>query len=144
MEVYRNNGEDLIPVLFVCRRDIKPLQLCTHLLTMSALAGIKLVPLPLNAEKTLSKILYLSKVSCLLIKLSSNNTSVEEEALRVCLHEVSLIQTPWLTNPSLPIHYNSTHIKILETVSNIKPKKVESKILFKTHNTKSDIKTALK
>ncbi|CAO3635667.1 unnamed protein product [Cunninghamella echinulata] len=122
MEVDINNDEDLTPVIFICRRDIKPLQLCTHLLSMSVLTGIKLVPLPLNAEKALAKTLNLSKVSCLLIELSSNYTSVEEEALRVCLHEVSLAQASWSTNP-LSVHYNNTCIKILETVSNVKQKK---------------------
>ncbi|CAO3636705.1 unnamed protein product [Cunninghamella blakesleeana] len=107
MEICKDNDKDLIPVLFVCRRDIKPLQLCTHLLTMSALAGIKLVPLPLDTEKTLSKVLYLPKTSCLLVKLSSKSMSIEEESLSVCLHEVSLVQTSWLTNP----HYQ--HIIIM-------------------------------
>ncbi|KAI9306552.1 hypothetical protein BJ944DRAFT_46968 [Cunninghamella echinulata] len=126
-EVDTDNDKVLTPVIFICRRDIKPLQLCTHLLSMSVLSGIKLVPLPLNAEKTLAKTLNLSKVSCLLIELSSNYTSVEEEALRVCLHEVSLTQASWPINPSLPVHYNNTCIKILETSSNIKQKKIKPK-----------------
>lgn len=138
-EVDINSDKGLTPVIFICRRDIKPLQLCIHLLSMSVLSGIKLVPLPLNAEKALAKTLNLSKASCLLIELSSNYTSVEEEALRVCLHEVPLTQASWPTNPLLPVHYNNTCIKILETSSNIKQKKITPE----PHTTKSVI-TALK
>lgn len=61
--------DDKMPVIFICKREIKPLQLCQHLLYMAAMAKIRIVPLPADSEVKLSKALQLNRASVLLLEV---------------------------------------------------------------------------
>lgn len=58
-----------MPVLFICKREIKPLQLCQHLLYMAALTKVRLVPLPAESENKLSQALHMNRASVLLMEV---------------------------------------------------------------------------
>lgn len=56
--------------IFVCKRDMKPPHLCTHLLTMAPLTSTKIVSLPQGAEIKLAKALGLQRASCIAVDVS--------------------------------------------------------------------------
>jgi hypothetical protein len=70
IEAKERQDSDKMPVIFICKREIKPLHLCQHLLYMAALAKIRLVPLPAESEVKLSKALQLNRSSVLLLEVS--------------------------------------------------------------------------
>jgi hypothetical protein len=57
------------PVIYICKREIKPLQLCQHLLYMAALAKIKLVPMPADSECRMGKALGIGRASVILVEV---------------------------------------------------------------------------
>lgn len=57
------------PVIYICKREIKPLQLCQHLLYMAALAKIKLVPMPADSECRIGKALGITRACVVLIEV---------------------------------------------------------------------------
>lgn len=63
------NLVDRTPVIYICKREIKPLQLCQHLLYMAALAQIKLVPMPANAESKISQALGIKRACVVLLEV---------------------------------------------------------------------------
>ncbi|KAI8375829.1 hypothetical protein BD560DRAFT_326605, partial [Blakeslea trispora] len=82
------------PVMYICKREIKPLQLCQHLLYMSALAKIKIAPMPANAEARIGKALGIQRASVILIEVMEN----KEESLRLSARDLPLVEAPWLEN----------------------------------------------
>lgn len=56
--------------IFVCKRDMKPPHLCSHLLTMAPLTSTKIVSLPQGAEIKLAKALGLQRASCIAVDVS--------------------------------------------------------------------------
>ncbi|CAO3599370.1 unnamed protein product [Absidia cylindrospora] len=102
-----------IPVIFLCRRDIKPVHLCSHLLTMAAMANVKLVPLPLDSEELLARALNLHRVSVVFLEVCDSDT---EEPLRLAVNEAPSVEAPWLTGTiTHGVPYSSTRIKVLKT-----------------------------
>lgn len=72
IEKKRLQKEDLsttTPVIFICKREIKPLQLCQHLLYMAALAKIKLIPMPADSECRIGKALGITRACVVLIEV---------------------------------------------------------------------------
>lgn len=65
-----NNKNSQQVILYVCKRDIKPTQLCQHLLYMAAVANIKLIPMPPDSESKLSNALGMTKAACILVEAS--------------------------------------------------------------------------
>ncbi|CAO3698934.1 unnamed protein product [Rhizopus microsporus] len=65
-----NNKNSQHVILYVCKRDIKPAQLCQHLLYMAAVANIKLIPMPFDSESKLSNALGMTKTACILVEVS--------------------------------------------------------------------------
>ncbi|KAI8336932.1 hypothetical protein BC941DRAFT_426148 [Chlamydoabsidia padenii] len=61
--------------IFICRRDIKPIHLCSHILTLAALAQVKLIPLPMDSEGRLSQALNLKRASVLFIEVLYNKSA---------------------------------------------------------------------
>jgi hypothetical protein len=57
------------PVIYICKREIKPLQLCQHILSMAALAKIKLVPMPNDTESKLSQALGINRACVVLVEV---------------------------------------------------------------------------
>ncbi|KAF7726962.1 hypothetical protein EC973_008157 [Apophysomyces ossiformis] len=106
--------------VFVCKREIKPVHLCSHLLSLAALANIKIVTLPQESEANLSYALGLNRVSAVLMELTDS-----EESLRLILRDVSAVNAPWLTSPiGQPRPYEMTNIKTLQTSVPIVTKRV--------------------
>lgn len=58
-------------VIYICKREIKPLQLCEHLLYMAALAKIKLVPMPADSECRLGTALGITRASVVLVEVNT-------------------------------------------------------------------------
>ncbi|OBZ90131.1 hypothetical protein A0J61_01819 [Choanephora cucurbitarum] len=85
---------DRTPVMYICKREIKPLQLCQHLLYMSALAKIKVAPMPANAENRIGKALGIQRASVVLLEIMEN----KEESLRLSARDLPLVEAPWLEN----------------------------------------------
>ncbi|KAI8079966.1 uncharacterized protein BX664DRAFT_269264, partial [Halteromyces radiatus] len=113
-EETNETNNTLTPVIFVCRRDIKPLHLCSHLLSMAALANIKLIQLPANAETLLAQALKLQRVCVLFLELNHTGT---EESLRLAVNEAPWVEAPWLnqSNSTNAVPYKNTRIKVLKT-----------------------------
>ncbi|KAI8144481.1 RNase P, subunit Pop3 [Fennellomyces sp. T-0311] len=65
--------------VFVCKRDIQPTHLCSHLLTMASMAKVKLVPLPQNAQVQLSRALYLPRVSAFALQVTCVSLRVSDK-----------------------------------------------------------------
>lgn len=65
------NPVDKTPVIYICKREIKPLQLCQHLLYMAALAQIKIVPMQAEAESKISQALGIKRACVVLVEVSS-------------------------------------------------------------------------
>lgn len=63
------NPADRSPVIYICKREIKPLQLCQHLLYMATLAQIKLVPMPADAESKISRALGIKRACVVLLEV---------------------------------------------------------------------------
>ncbi|KAJ8656923.1 hypothetical protein O0I10_007257 [Lichtheimia ornata] len=102
--------------IFVCKRDMKPPHLCSHLLTMAPLTSTKIVSLPQGAEIKLAKALGLQRASCIAVDIVEG----KEERLRLDMDEVPIVDAPWITGDG---GYQPTNIKVLETSAPIKPKK---------------------
>ncbi|KAL9538668.1 hypothetical protein MBANPS3_010762 [Mucor bainieri] len=85
---------DKTPVIYICKREIKPLQLCQHLLYMAALAQIRIVPMPAEAESKMSQALGIKRACVVLVEIMEN----KEEALRLSAQEIPCIDAPWLTS----------------------------------------------
>lgn len=64
------NPVDRTPVIYICKREIKPLQLCQHLLYMAALAQIKIVPMPAEAESKMSQALGIKRACVVAVEVS--------------------------------------------------------------------------
>lgn len=64
-----SSKKNTTPVIYICKREIKPLQLCQHLLYMAALAKIKLVLMPNNSECKIGKALAINRASVVLIEV---------------------------------------------------------------------------
>ncbi|KAI9481454.1 MAG: hypothetical protein EXX96DRAFT_566801 [Benjaminiella poitrasii] len=104
------------PTIYICKREIKPLQLCQHLLYMAALANVKLVPMPADAEKQISQALGIKRSCVVLIEIIQD----KEESLRLSAKEVPSIEAPWLSNAlSNPAYYRPDNVKTLKTTTPI-------------------------
>ncbi|GAA5799169.1 hypothetical protein HPULCUR_004579 [Helicostylum pulchrum] len=122
MEHYIQNKDTLkpnaTPVIYICKREIKPLQLCQHILYMAALAKVQLVPMPADSECKLGKALGMKRTSVLLIELMEN----KEESLRLIAKDIPFIEAPWLNNAlNQPAQFMHDNVKILKTVAPTKP-----------------------
>lgn len=60
---------DKQPLIYICKREIKPLQLCQHLLYMAAVANVKLMTMPADSELKIGNALSITKASVLLIEV---------------------------------------------------------------------------
>ncbi|KAI8068831.1 hypothetical protein BDF21DRAFT_425594 [Thamnidium elegans] len=121
MEQYIQNKGSLktnsTPVIYICKREIKPLQLCQHILYMAALAKVQLVPMPADSECKLGKALGMKRTSMILIELMEN----KEESLRLIAKDIPFIEAPWLNNAlNQPARFMHDNVKILKTVAPIK------------------------
>jgi len=102
----RKDPDDSDALVFVCRNDIDPPQLCAHIPQLCALASRKLIQLPQGAEKSIADALGLKRVGAIQVK----GTGDEWDKL------VQLTSsTPTLTAPWLEPRYMATQIKTLET-----------------------------
>lgn len=63
--------------IFVCKRDMKPPHLCSHLLTMAPLTSTKIVSLPQGAEIKLAKALGLQRASCIAVDVSISKDDLD-------------------------------------------------------------------
>ncbi|KAI7890958.1 uncharacterized protein EV154DRAFT_398104, partial [Mucor mucedo] len=116
MESYIASTPTTQPVMYICKREIKPLQLCQHLLSMAALAKIKLIPMPADSESKLGQALGITRASVVLIEIMED----KEESLRLSAQEVPLIEAPWLSNAlEQKVHFIGENVKILKTVAPI-------------------------
>ncbi|KAI8393727.1 uncharacterized protein BYT42DRAFT_480688, partial [Radiomyces spectabilis] len=113
-ENQKQHDPSLTPTVFVCKRDMKPAHLCTHLLSMAGLARIKIVPLPENAEPSLAASLGLRSASAILLDVKEG----QEEKLRLLLDTVQPVKTPWAAD-GIPANqpYQNTYIRALETTA---------------------------
>ncbi|KAK4511966.1 uncharacterized protein ATC70_003965 [Mucor velutinosus] len=106
---------DKTPVIYICKREIKPLQLCQHLLYMAALAQIKIVPMPAEAESKMSQALGIKRACVVLAEIMEN----KEESLRLSAQEIPCIDAPWLTNAlqqqPVVVYRSDATIKTLKT-----------------------------
>ncbi|KAI8990777.1 hypothetical protein BDF20DRAFT_1646 [Mycotypha africana] len=113
----KNKAKSSTPVIFICKREIKPLQLCQHLLTMAALAKVKLVPMPADSEVKISQILGLKRACVILMEIMED----KEEALRLSTNDIPYIEAPWLSNALLasdPVKYRTENtIRTIETTA---------------------------
>ncbi|KAG0169379.1 hypothetical protein DFQ30_003689 [Apophysomyces sp. BC1015] len=111
--------------VFVCKREIKPAHICTHLLSLAALSNVKVVSLPQDSEVKLSHALGLNRACTVLVEVTES-----EESLRLSLRDVSLVNAPWLTSAIGQYQtYQPTNIKTLETSAPIMTKRgAEQKI----------------
>jgi hypothetical protein len=66
----KKNSSDSTPVIYICKREIKPLQLCQHLLHMAALAKVKLVPMPADSECRIGRALGINRASVILVEVN--------------------------------------------------------------------------
>ncbi|CAO3673202.1 unnamed protein product [Rhizopus stolonifer] len=57
------------PLIYICKREIKPLQLCQHLLYMAAVANVKLMTMPADSELKIGNALSITKASVLLVEV---------------------------------------------------------------------------
>ncbi|GAN10566.1 hypothetical protein MAM1_0370c10109 [Mucor ambiguus] len=106
---------DKTPVIYICKREIKPLQLCQHLLYMAALAQVKIMPMPAEAESKMSQALGIKRACVVLVEIMEN----KEESLRLSAQDIPAIDAPWLINalqqqPVVAYQSNAT-IKTLKT-----------------------------
>lgn len=67
----KKDPDDSDAILFVCRGDIDPSQLCAHFPQLSALASRKLVSLQQGAETAISSALGLKRVSAVQMRVST-------------------------------------------------------------------------
>ncbi|KAI8638755.1 hypothetical protein BD408DRAFT_422504 [Parasitella parasitica] len=114
------NAPDITPVIYICKREIKPLNLCQHLLYMAALAQIKLVPMPADAESKISQALGTKRTCAVLVEIMED----KEESLRLSAREIPCIDAPWLKNAlEQPVTYRPNTIKRLKTTAPVVKKK---------------------
>lgn len=57
------------PVIYICKREVKPQTLCQHLLYMAALANIQLIVLPAESEAKIGQKLGISRASVVLLEV---------------------------------------------------------------------------
>ncbi|KAI8069775.1 uncharacterized protein B0P05DRAFT_550827 [Gilbertella persicaria] len=122
---------DKTPVIYICKREIKPLQLCQHVLYMAAVAKIKLVPMPAQAEARIGKALGMHRASVVLIEIMEN----KEESLRLSAKEIPLVDAPWLENAlNRPVNYIGDTTKTLKTTAPDKKQQQQLKRKADTEN----------
>ncbi|KAJ2963260.1 hypothetical protein NQZ79_g1695 [Umbelopsis isabellina] len=102
----KKDPDDSDALLFVCRGDIDPSQLCAHFPQLSALANRKLVSLQQGAETAISSSLGLKRVSAVQIQ----GTGDLWERLVKATSVIPTLDAPWLE-----ARYMNTQIKTLET-----------------------------
>ncbi|CAO3669005.1 unnamed protein product [Umbelopsis vinacea] len=98
--------DDSDALVFVCRGDIDPPQLCGHFPQLCALAGRKLIQLQQGSETSLSNALGLKRVSAIQIKGSGDLW----DKLVQLTSGIPTISAPWLES-----RYMATEIKTLQT-----------------------------
>jgi ribosomal protein L7Ae-like RNA K-turn-binding protein len=69
LEKYIESQSQKEALIYICKREIKPLKLCEHLLYMAAVAKVKLIPMPADSELQLGKALNLHKASVILVEV---------------------------------------------------------------------------
>ncbi|KAI9012663.1 hypothetical protein CLU79DRAFT_708931, partial [Phycomyces nitens] len=110
--------------VFVCKRDANPPHLCTHLLSMCALADIKIVSLPPDTEPMLAGALGIRRACAIAVEVKKN----KEESLRLELRAAHPVHAPWLKSAIAEPHvYYPTNIKTLETTAPITAKSQKRK-----------------
>ncbi|KAF0545626.1 hypothetical protein F8M41_002133 [Gigaspora margarita] len=88
-------------MIFVCKADISPQNLCAHLPIMSFMAkDVLLVPLPPGAEELIGNKLRIKRVSCIGVKMK---TPEFDEIYQLVKDKVSPINAPWLTPIKLEV-----------------------------------------
>lgn len=75
----KNISSDRTPVIYICKREIKPLQLCQHLLYMAALAKAKLVPMPADSECKIGEVLGINRASVVLVEVKVVFSAVNDD-----------------------------------------------------------------
>ncbi|KAI9277450.1 hypothetical protein BY458DRAFT_505005 [Sporodiniella umbellata] len=102
---------DKHPLIYVCKREIKPAQLCQHLLYMAAVANVKLMVLPADSELKLAKTLSVSKASVVLVEAVED----KEESLLFDAKQVAMIEAPWLKGGQHVPQYEQNYVKTIQT-----------------------------
>ncbi|ORX46329.1 hypothetical protein DM01DRAFT_1339647 [Hesseltinella vesiculosa] len=87
---------DHVPVVFICKRDVLPQQIGLHILTMTALARVKLVQLPAEAQKPISIALRrgTTQLSMMLVELACSSELVN---FRQDVECVPSVDAKWLS-----------------------------------------------
>jgi hypothetical protein len=62
--------ENTTPFIYICKREIKPVNLCQHIIYMAAIANIQLLVLPDASENKLGKALNISRASVVLLEVN--------------------------------------------------------------------------
>ncbi|KAG1149832.1 hypothetical protein G6F37_004463 [Rhizopus arrhizus] len=112
LEKYIESQSQKEALIYICKREIKPLKLCEHLLYMAAVAKVKLIPMPADSELQLGKALNLHKASVILVEAVEN----KEDSLLFDAKQVPMVEAPWLRNSKgeLP-KYETNYVKTIET-----------------------------
>lgn len=99
-------------MIYICKREIKPQNLCQHILYMAAIANIKLLVLPNESECKLGQALNISRASVVLVEIKEE----KEEKLRLQSKDIPFIDAPWLQNAlTQKAHFLPGNIKVLKT-----------------------------
>ncbi|KAI8072426.1 hypothetical protein BC940DRAFT_140959 [Gongronella butleri] len=90
--------DSTVSIIFVCRRDMLPQQICSHLLLMAAMTQAKLVQLPQQSEQKLSTVLGMkaAQLSVILLELSMDDLEPRTSLLRLAVEDIPFIDAPWL------------------------------------------------
>ncbi|KAI8988711.1 hypothetical protein BDB01DRAFT_565365 [Pilobolus umbonatus] len=100
------------PVIFICKREIKSGQLCQHILTMAALSGIKLIPMPAQSEVRMSQALGLKRASSVIVEIVED----KEESLRLAVMDIEPIKAPWLEGAN-SVQFMAPNIRTFKTTA---------------------------
>ncbi|KAL0084166.1 hypothetical protein J3Q64DRAFT_1735989 [Phycomyces blakesleeanus] len=111
-----NTDTNAYTAVFVCKRDANPPHLCAHLLSMCALANIKIVSLPPCSEPRVALALGIRRACAIAVEIKQD----KEESLRLILQGIQPVNAPWLKSAlSAPQEYCPTNIKTFQTTAPI-------------------------
>ncbi|EIE91911.1 hypothetical protein RO3G_16622 [Rhizopus delemar RA 99-880] len=137
LEKYIESQSQKEVLIYICKREIKPLKLCEHLLYMAAVAKVKLIPMPADSEQQLGKTLDLHKASVILVEAVEN----KEDSLLFDAKQVPMVEAPWLRNSigELP-KYETNYVKTIETTVPIvtKPLDIKENMVMNSWNSSLD------
>ncbi|KAI8881315.1 hypothetical protein K501DRAFT_223325 [Backusella circina FSU 941] len=102
------------PIIYICKREIKPVLLCQHILTMAALAQVRVAQMPAGAENKLGKALGIRRAAVVVVEWKPEDVNVQ----------IPLVDAPWLSGALAhqPV-YASVASKTLQTAAPMQSKK---------------------